>query len=612
MKRIKPVSWEKIVEKIDFAFQPIVNIHTGVCYGYEALLRNHQSCGFDGIDALFDQAYAENVLCRVDRRLLHKTIEKFVQLPWNETVRLFYNLDNRTMGVKDHDSEKILNLLEEFYLDKSALCFEISERHELANPETMLSSLMHYRQQGFKIAVDDFGTGFSGLKLLYYTEPDFVKIDRFFIAEISLDQKKKLFVSSIVNIVHLLGGIVIAEGVETKEEYFSCRDIGCDLIQGYLVQHPRTELRELKQRYTHIEDLAHLDRRMHSKPDSKLIRTEMEYIEPVMTNSAIFEVFKRFRKDKARSIYPVINQNKEPVGVVREENFKDYTYSPFGRELLQNPSFGKTIDKFISKFPIADIHTPIEKVLTIHSQNKNLEGILIADSLKYAGFLSAQSLLNIINEKNLAVARDQNPLSKLPGNVLIHEYVSNVLNSRDKDHILAYFDFDYFKPYNDKYGFRHGDRMIILFAEMLKKYCETDNCYVGHIGGDDFFMGIQDMNVLEAVRKVRAIQSQFKNDAESFYDPETIRTGHIVSKDRDGNQRSFPLMTVSAVLLVLPQKRLKIYSSEAISNVIAVLKKSAKDSPKRFCIASIDEFEEKPSNVRRVGYRGETVRRLSV
>ena len=612
MKRIKPVSWERIVEKIDFAFQPIVNIHTGVCYGYEALLRNHQSCGFDGIGALFDQAYAENALCRVDHQLLHKTIKKFVELPWNENVRLFYNLDNRTMGVKGHDSKKLLNLLERFYLDKGALCFEISERHELAKPNTMLSSLMHYRQQGFKIAVDDFGTGFSGLKLLYYTEPDFVKIDRFFIAEISLDQKKKLFVSSIVNIVHLLGGLVIAEGVETKEEYFSCRDIGCDLIQGYLVQHPQTEPRQLKQRYTHIEDLARLDRRMHSKPDSKLIRTEMDYIEPVMTNSAIFEVFKRFRKDKARSIYPVINQNEEPVGVIREENFKDYTYSPFGRELLQNPSFGKTVDKFISKFPIADIHTPIEKVLGIHSQNRNLEGILIADSLKYVGFLSAQSLLNIINEKNLAVARDQNPLSRLPGNVLIHEYVSNILNSRDKDHILVYFDFDNFKPYNDKYGFRHGDRMIILFAEMLKKHFETDNCYVGHIGGDDFFMGIQDMNVMEAVRKVRAIQSQFKNDAESFYDPETIRTGHIISKDRDGNQRSFPMMTVSAVLLVLRKNRLKIYSSEAISNIIAFLKKSAKDSPKRFCIASIDEFEEKPSNVRRVGNRNETLRRLSV
>lgn len=421
---------------------------------------------------------------------------------------------------------------------------------------------------------------------------------------------RALFVSSIVNIMHLLGGVVIAEGVETEEEFFSCRDIGCDLVQGYLVQRPQIALENLKKRYTQIEKLARSDRRTQRRPDSRLIRTEMEYIEPIKVNSYIFEVFKRIREDKARTIYPVVNLNHEPVGVIREERFKDYTYSPFGRELLQNPSFGKTVDKFITRFPIADIHAPLETVLDIYAKNRNMGGILIVSSQKYVGFLSAESLLNVINEKKLAIARDQNPLSKLPGNVLIHEYVSNALSCRDKHYLLAYFDFDNFKPYNDYYGFRHGDRMIILFAELLKKSCETENYYVGHIGGDDFFMGIEPTDIETEMRKIRRIQYRFKCDAESFYDPEAIRNGYIVSKNRDGKEKKFPLMTVSAVVLSLPNNRLPVYSSEAISNIIAGLKHLAKNSPEKFYMASIGDFEEEPSNVRRVVRRDGTLLRL--
>ena len=73
---------------------------------------------------------------------------------------------------------------------------------------------------------------------------------------------------------------------------------------------------------------------------------------------------------------------------------------------------------------MAEIHTPIEKILEIYSLNENIEGIIITNNQKYLGFLSAQSLLKVLNDKNLAIARDLNPLTKLPGNTLIHEYVT--------------------------------------------------------------------------------------------------------------------------------------------------------------------------------------------
>src|ERR1035437_1973453 len=96
--------------------------------------------------------------------------------------------------------------------NQNSVCFEISERHELIFCQETASAFNAYKRQAYKIAIDDFGTGFSGLSLLYHSEPDFIKIDRFFIAEIENNPKKRLFVSDVIKLAHVLGIQVIAEG----------------------------------------------------------------------------------------------------------------------------------------------------------------------------------------------------------------------------------------------------------------------------------------------------------------------------------------------------------------------------------------------------------------
>lgn len=97
---------------------------------------------------------------------------------------------------------------------------------------------------------------------------------------------------------------------------------------------------------------------------------------------------------------------------------------------------------------------PLEEILEMFSMSDSLEGILVSNSMRYVVFLRAHALLKILNEKNLAMARDMNPLSKLAGNHLIFEYVSRVLQNINESYTLIYFDFDNFKAYNDTYGYR--------------------------------------------------------------------------------------------------------------------------------------------------------------
>lgn len=592
MKLIHDSSWLERLNTIDFAFQPIVNIHTGVCYGCEALLRNYQEAGFESINHFFDEVYAENILYSVDLMLREKAIIKLSQLKWDHQVKLFFNLDNRVLNTKDYKPGNTMAILNKYKLSQDTICFELSEKHELPESQESISTLKRYREQGFKIAVDDCGAGFSGLKLLYFTRPNFIKVDRFFIRDISSDPNKRLFVATIVNLAHLMGSLVVAEGVETLQEYYSCKDIGCDLIQGYFVQPPQLDIQHIQPQYLHIQKIGQQEQRDLKSKDKKLIDEEITYIPPISHKSNMIQVLDLFKKNPNLTFLPVVNDNYEALGIINEKSFKDYTYSRYGNDLLQNPSFGKNLFRFIDKYPMADIRTSVEKILEIYSQNENIEGILIVEDLKYKGFLSAHSLLKVLNEKNIAMARDQNPLTHLPGNSLIHEYLSHALQDIKTQYVLVYFDFNHFKPFNDVYGFRNGDRVIQRFSELLKTKKLFMDCFIGHIGGDDFFMGVKQVNIIKIQKEVKQLIEQFKIDAESFYDPQTREKGFIEAVGRDGKSQKFPLLSVSAVIVELSDHRTVVYPTEHISRLMAKGKTKAKNNPQNFYILRIDPNQD--------------------
>ena len=590
MPELKDDRWRVRLEKIDYAFQPIVNIHTGNTFGFEALLRCHEEAGFASIDDVFDQAYEQGLLHQVDLILREKAFTKFAVFRKKYPAKLFFNLDNRLFDSMDYAPGSTQALLNACGFSQDDLCFEISEKHQFHDNSDVAKILEAYHAQGFKIAVDDCGTGFSGLQLLYYTEPDYIKIDRFFIQNMGNDPKKRLVVSTIVNFAHFMGSLVLAEGVETRDEYSQCKAIGCDMIQGYFVQHPTRDISELRPRYDRIRELARMDRRNGRSKDRSLIAGEVEYIKPVSVEANMISIVDRFRKEESATFFPVINHYEEPVGIIRESAFKEYIFSKFGRQLLENPNFGKDLSRFISKIPIADIHSSVEQLIETYTHYNNNEGLIMVDDMKYVGLLSTKALLKLINEKNLTLARNQNPLSKLPGNTMIHEYFSEALSDNQHTYHLAYFDFDNFKPYNDLYGFRNGDRLILMFAELLRAAGLSDNRFVGHVGGDDFFLGIRGGTRDAVAIEIRKLALTFKQNAESFYEKTSIENGYILAKDREGTHRRFPLITVSAAILELPAQTDRPCTIEDAGNIIAMLKKEAKQSENGIAHASIMEF----------------------
>jgi diguanylate cyclase (GGDEF)-like protein len=170
-------------------------------------------------------------------------------------------------------------------------------------------------------------------------------------------------------------------------------------------------------------------------------------------------------------------------------------------------------------------------------------------------------------------AENANPLTKLPGNIVIREEIERRIKGQKK-FAAIYCDLDNFKVFNDKYGIAKGDEAIILISAVLKEAVRakgnTDD-FVGHEGGDDFFL-------LTTPERVQAIAdyiiAEFDHRVSSLYNPEDVKRGYIESLSRDRTVKQFPIMSVS--LSGVSNENRGITSYAEVTNIAAEVKKKAK------------------------------------
>lgn len=598
--------WENIIKSFDYAFQPIVNLHTGETIGVEALLRRFEEAGFQQIQDVFDRAYAEGVLHSLELKLREKAIVKFLELKLTRQptlfINLFLNVDNRILFMPDFVPGHTREIAARHHLDPHVLCFEVSEKHDFHNRESQTLSIMSlYKDQNYQIALDDFGTGYSGLQMLYFAQPDYIKIDRFFIASLDLDKRKQIFVRKILKLSKVLGIKTIAEGIETDGEFLIARDIGCDYGQGYFIQKPTTDTDEILERYGHLERVMVRETR-EVAPDQNLVNGFMEtrralplYDEQGSGYTPVTECFQVFRQNRDQTYVPVVGRRGEPVGLVLERDLKQYVYSPFGKDLLQKRKAESSLKSFLCPCPICDVSTPLQDIVEMFTAASESEGILITERGVYKGFLTARAVLQIIHEKTVAAARDENPLTRLPGNLAIERYIAQALEDPQTNHVFAYFDFDNFKPFNDTYGFRQGDRIILLFAELLRGLKEKTGAFIGHVGGDDFFAGcsLPGETPDTFLAELQSLMDAFRERVKSFYPASALATGGIQGFDRDGKERHFPIMTVSAGMLHQPAHAKNI-SMDRLILLIADIKKRAKKADRAVVFTVFDFAKSLP------------------
>jgi diguanylate cyclase (GGDEF)-like protein len=176
-----------------------------------------------------------------------------------------------------------------------------------------------------------------------------------------------------------------------------------------------------------------------------------------------------------------------------------------------------------------------------------------------------------------ARAENANPLTKLPGNNVIHEEIEKRIQAKKK-FVAIYSDLDNFKAFNDCYGIGAGDQAIKLTAQIMREALRKGDPsdFLGHEGGDDFIL----LTTPEKAQEVaNHICSEFDRRIRQLYSPEDQKRGYIVSKDREGQIRQFPLMTISLAGVTNAHRELASYAE--VTNICAEVKKWAKMQSKK-------------------------------
>ena len=222
--------FDRAVETLSMAYQPIVDVARKSLYGYEALVRPSEPSIADP-GALLAAAERLDRVHPLGRKIRALSAAAFGDGPAG--ARLFVNLHTRDLLDPDlFEAGAPMSRIAE------RVILEVTERSTLDEVADVQVRIRKLRNLGFKIAVDDLGAGYAGLSSFAALEPDIVKLDMSLIRGIHQSEIRQRIVATMASLCREMGMAVVAEGVEVAEERDTARRLGCDLFQGFLFARP--------------------------------------------------------------------------------------------------------------------------------------------------------------------------------------------------------------------------------------------------------------------------------------------------------------------------------------------------------------------------------------
>lgn len=215
------------------AFQPIVDLAAGGVWAHEALVRGVDGQGAGWVLGQVTDAtrYGFDQACRV------KAIELAAGLPMNG-ARLSINFLPNAVYKAEACIRTTLAAAARTGFPTERIIFEVTENERVVDHDHLKSIFNEYKRQGFLTAIDDFGSGYSGLNLLAEFQPDVIKLDMELTRNIDADRARRSIVKAILAVCDDLAIVPVAEGVETVAEATALQDLGVTLMQGYLFAKP--------------------------------------------------------------------------------------------------------------------------------------------------------------------------------------------------------------------------------------------------------------------------------------------------------------------------------------------------------------------------------------
>ena len=219
-------NFDRVMRSMWIAYQPIVTAREGRVFGHEALLRSDEST-LPTPAAVLETAEQLDLI-----EMLGRNIRDLAARPYNEghgDGLLFVNLHG-----SDLEDPMLFSAGASLTQIAHRVVLEITERSSLDQLHDLETRVRRLRDLGFRIAVDDLGAGYNGLRAVTQLEPEIVKLDMTLVQGIHRNKTKQKVVRSMTNLAKDIGALVVGEGVESANDQAALIDLGCDLLQGFL------------------------------------------------------------------------------------------------------------------------------------------------------------------------------------------------------------------------------------------------------------------------------------------------------------------------------------------------------------------------------------------
>lgn len=378
-------------KNISTVYQPIVSLLDGKIIGYEALSRGPVDSPLQSPDKLFKAAQIYNKTWELEQLCRIKAIERAANLEKNKY--LFINVDPHIFKDEKFKKGFTKEFLAEHNMSPDCIIFEITEKTCIEDYKSFKQALNNYVDQGYKIAVDDTGSGYSGLKMLNETKPHYIKIDMDLIRNVNKDFFKQSLIECFVKLSEATNMKLIAEGIETEEELRTLINLGVYAGQGFFISRPAGTFLDISKsvidliiKHNKFKDNIYYN--CKSNNIGEIIRRDKPFDSEICC-SEIKEYF-----DSNDITGACIVENEIPVGIIMKHTLVSDMAVKLGADVLTNCPVSLVMD---SNPLIVDYHTPVNEVSRMamcRKTEKIYDYIIVIDNNKYCGIVSIRSLLN--------------------------------------------------------------------------------------------------------------------------------------------------------------------------------------------------------------------------
>ncbi len=448
-------------------------------------------------------------------------------------------------------------------IDPHDVVWELTE-HGLSEDETQLAAaVVPLRAMGCDIAIDDLGAGSSGLKTWSAIRPDYVKVDRYFVAGVEQDAVRCEILRSVVDMGRVTGCRIIAEGVENREQFALALELGVDYLQGFLFGQP--------QRSPKLDSVM-LGSLVTAKPgvNADCAGHLVLQVPGVDATVNVAEVVELFRSESTWTALAVLDSDRRPIGMVHRDDLLIFLSRPLHPEVYNRKPVSTVMNRAAVQIDARARLDQVSRLVTARTAGRPRDDFIVTRSGRYLGMGRTIDLLRHITAQQIQAAKQSNPLTGLPGNREIQTHIAQWLACR-RAFVACHLDLDHFKAFNDAYGYARGDQVLMHVAQVVTHAARPRVDFVGHVGGDDFvfLMRSQDWSL-----RLTAIVEELEASLINFHSVEHRTAGGLDGVDRDGVERRFPLLSASIAAVEVDGRRP--VTAERVADSLSETKRVAK------------------------------------